>query len=298
VVPEQAVSPRPCRYRDIRLTTPVTSEMTPGLSTTLTTIYASGPKEPPAVPLPGPPKPSPFTLAVGGPVADAWQRRQHPAGARSVAPKAVSPAIRAMQSPKPWAIFFAGQPPPVPCNPATICDANLAKAVSPATLPVVLEEDPLDPDPARALLDHFMGQQMSAVTDGDGASVCSAATTASELPNDQLQIRIATGRWAQTRQPLPSIDANQAVCPGIDAAAPLLSTQAACPAETMKAACPASSDVIVPLVGAAALASTSLRAAGLGLTQSAHADIPKATRRHGLGVVMPSKGKGKSKRKP
>jgi hypothetical protein len=287
-VPEQAVSPRPCRFKDFRLTTPVTSD-----------VSEVQPKPFPhavsAVPLPGPPKPSPFTLAVGGPGADAW-RRQHPAGARSVAPKALSPADRAMQSPKPWAIFFAGQPPPVPCKPATICDANLAKAVSPATLPVVLEEDPLDPDPARALLDLFMGQEMRAVTDGDGASVCSAATTASELPNDQLQIRIAT-RWAQTRQPLPSIDANQAVCPGIDAAAPLLSTQAACPAETMKAACPASSDVIVPLVGAAALASTSLRAAALGLTQSAHADMPKATRRYGLGVVMPSKGKGKSKGK-
>ena len=34
IVPKEAVSPRPCRYRDIRL-------RMPGLSTTLTTIHAS-----------------------------------------------------------------------------------------------------------------------------------------------------------------------------------------------------------------------------------------------------------------
>ena len=165
----------------------------------------------------------------------------------------MSPAILAMSSVDPWNIYFEGRldalvpPPPVPCNSPTICDADLAKAVSPATLavceqpPSSLEEDPLDP--ARAMLELFMEQGIPADSDWDGASVRSVATSASEMPNDMLQIRIAT-RWSNTRQPLPSIDANQAVCPGIDAAVPLLSTQANVP-ETMKAACPASS-VVVP----------------------------------------------------
>jgi hypothetical protein len=254
---EQAVSPRPCRYKDIRLTTK--------------------PKPFPhavsAVPLPGPPKPTPFTLAVGGPGAGA-RRRQHPAGAKCVAPKAVSLAERAMDSPQPWAMFFAGKPPPVPRKPAPMSDANLPEAVSHATLPVVLEEGPEDGTENPAL-NLFMEQEMTAVTDEDAVSVCSKATTASEVPNVEFQLRIAAGRWARNRQPLPSIDATQAVCPGIDAP-----------------------DVIVPLVGAAAMASISLRAAGLGLTQSAHAEMPKATRRQGLCVVMPSsKGKGRSKGK-
>ena len=104
------------------------------------------------------------------------------------------------------------------------------------------------------------------------------------------------------------------MCPGIDAAVPLLSTQANVP-ETMKAACPASS-VVVPnnemvpspfvppspdnLVAPprfVASLDSSLRVAALGLTKSAHAAMPKATRQYRLGVPKPSARVAKSKGK-
>ena len=230
-----------------------------------------------------------------------------------------------MQSPQPWGYYFAGLSPPVPCKPepckpATICDANLPLAVSPATLPVVLEESPFEDDPARAMLHRVMCEDMGAPPDEDAASVCSLAPTASEVPNDQMQVGMA--RWARSKQPPRSIVETEAVCPSIDAACtatmsgsiwlPPDAMEAACPAAPIavivvtKAVCqvapvcfvaPASPDVIVPVIGAKALASTSLRAATLSLTQSAHAAMPKATLRQGLGVLMPSKGKGKSKKR-
>ena len=127
-----------------------------------------------------------------------------------------------------------------------------------------------------------------------------------------FQWRSAT-RWSNARRPLPSIDANQAVCPGIDAAVPLLSTQANVP-ETMKAACPASSVVVPnnemvpsPFVAPSpdnlivpprfvASVDSSLRVAAMGLTLSAQAAMPKPTRQYRLGVpsarVAKAKGKG------
>jgi hypothetical protein len=296
---EQAVSHRDCAYKDARLTTQ--------------------PKAESAVPL------TPFAKAVGGPIAAGakpwtkpagWsfgppgaKQRNYPAGAKPWSapagwgfdpagarpwileiPKAASPTLaeRAMESPRPWASYMAGRLPPVPPKPAPMSDANLPEAVSPDWLPGIMEDGPLDAAENPAL-NTFMGQVMAEVNDDDDAVSVFTATTASDMPTVEFRLRAAARRWDRSRPPLPSIDATQAVSPGIDAAC------TATISGSMKAACPAAP--AAPVVGAAAIA-MDLLASRTGTTESGRAAMPKATRRQGLGVVMPSKGKGKGRSSP
>ena len=106
----------------------------------------------------------------------------------------------------PWRSFFLGRgsldtlalPPKAVQSPPEICDEDLAKAVSLATL-AVCEQPPSSSgsqflpedrsDPAREMLRIIMARGILPDSEWDISSVASIATSASEVPNDMFEMQ-------------------------------------------------------------------------------------------------------------